>query len=46
MYLLGELWIVHIFHLMRKEAILFLHIQENTWKIIVRNSQLYLSKVN
>jgi hypothetical protein len=31
---------------MRKEAIQFLHIQENTWQIIVRNSQLYLSKVN
>jgi hypothetical protein len=46
MYLLGESWIVHIFHRMRKEAILLLHIQENTWQIIVRNSQLYLSKVN
>jgi hypothetical protein len=43
---LGESWIVHIFHRMRKEAIQFLHIQENTWQIIVRNSQLYLSKVN
>jgi hypothetical protein len=31
---------------MRKEAILLLHIQENTWQIIVRNSQLYLGKVN
>jgi hypothetical protein len=28
MYLIGELWIVHIFHRMRKEAIQFLHIQE------------------
>jgi hypothetical protein len=45
MYLIGELWIVHIFHRMRKEAIQFLHIHENTWKIIVRNSQLYLNKV-
>jgi hypothetical protein len=27
MYLIGELWIVHIFHRMRKEAIQFLHIQ-------------------
>jgi hypothetical protein len=35
---LGESWIVHIFHRMRKEAILLLHIQENTWQIIVRNS--------
>jgi hypothetical protein len=43
---LGESWIVHIFHRMRKEAILFLHIQENTWQIIVKNSQIYLSKVN
>jgi hypothetical protein len=43
---LGEWWIVHIFHRMRKEAIQFLHIQENTWQIIVKNSQLYLSKVN
>jgi hypothetical protein len=43
---LGESWIVHIFYRMRKEAIQFLHIQENTWQIIVRNSQLYLSKVN
>jgi hypothetical protein len=34
------------FHRMRKEAILLLHIQENTWQIIVINSQLYLSKVN
>jgi hypothetical protein len=35
------------FSSMRKEAILFLHIQEKyTWQIIVRNSQLYLSKVN
>jgi hypothetical protein len=46
MYLLGESWIVHIFHHMRKEAILLLHVQENTWQIIVRDSQLYLSKVN
>jgi len=37
---------MHIFHRMRKEAILLLHIQENTWQIIVINSQLYLSKVN
>jgi hypothetical protein len=29
-----------------KEAILLFHIQENTWKIIVKNSQIYLSKVN
>jgi hypothetical protein len=43
---LGELWIVHIFYRMRREAIQFLHIQENTWQIIVRNSHLYLSKVN
>jgi len=43
---LGESWIMHIFHRMRKETILLLHIQENTWQIIVRNSQLYLSKVN
>jgi hypothetical protein len=43
---LGESWIVHIFHRMRKEAILLLHIQENTWQIIVKNSQIYLSKVN
>jgi hypothetical protein len=28
MYLLGESWKVHIFHRMRKEAILLLHIQE------------------
>jgi len=28
MYLRGELWIVHIFHRMRKEAIQFLHIPE------------------
>jgi hypothetical protein len=28
MYLIGELWTVHIFHCMRKEAIQFLHIQE------------------
>jgi hypothetical protein len=46
MYLLGESWIMHIFHRTRKEAILLLHIQENTWQIIVRDSQLYLSKVN
>jgi hypothetical protein len=46
MYLIGEPWIVHIFHRMRKEAIQILHIQENTWQIIVTNSQLYLSKVN
>jgi hypothetical protein len=49
MYLIGKLWIVHIFHRMRKEAIqflFFLHKQENSWQIIVRNSQLYLSKVN
>jgi hypothetical protein len=43
---LGESWIVHIFHRMGKEVIQFFHIQENTWQIIVRNSQLYLSKVN
>jgi hypothetical protein len=43
---LGESWIVHIFHRMRKEAILLLHIQENTWQIIVINSQLYLSRVD
>jgi hypothetical protein len=46
MYLLGESWIVYIFHCVRKEAILLLHIQENTWQIIVRDTQLYLSKVN
>jgi hypothetical protein len=28
MYLIGELWIVHVFHRMRKEAIQFLHIHE------------------
>jgi hypothetical protein len=28
MYLIGELWIVYIFHRMRKESIQFLHIQE------------------
>jgi hypothetical protein len=43
---LGESWIVHIFHRMRNEAILLLHIMENTWQIVVINSQLYLSKVN
>jgi hypothetical protein len=43
---LGESWIVHIFYRMRKEAILLLHIQENTWQIIVMNSQLYLSRVD
>jgi hypothetical protein len=37
---------MHVFHHMRKEAILLLHIQENTWQIKVRNSQLYLRKVN
>jgi hypothetical protein len=43
---LGESWIVHIFQHMRKEAILLLHIQENTWQIILMNSQLYLSRVD
>jgi hypothetical protein len=35
---------VHIFYRMRKEAILLLHIQENTWQIIVKHSQLYLKQ--